>query len=193
MCAPPFSQPCHVVYTEYRPTPLMHYLFPAGGDGLHLVVDERGEFREDSFMRAMAALADKPQGGSGGKGGGKGKGKGGKGNEEIMTIISTMMKRNLNPILVFSFSKRDCEKHALTLSKLDFNDEDEKKLISTVFANAMDALNEDDRKLPQVEQVLPLLKRGIGIHHGGLLPILKEVRHGFSTCQRTIHQSTVLW
>jgi len=27
----------------------------------------------------------------------------------------------------------------------------------------------------QVEHVLPLLKRGIGIHHGGLLPILKEV------------------
>lgn len=26
----------------------------------------------------------------------------------------------------------------------------------------------------QVEHVLPLLKRGIGIHHGGLLPILKE-------------------
>lgn len=28
--------------------------------------------------------------------------------------------------------------------------------------------------IPQVEHVLPLLKRGIGIHHGGLLPILKE-------------------
>lgn len=29
-----------MVYTEYRPTPLQHYVFPAGGDGLHLVVDE---------------------------------------------------------------------------------------------------------------------------------------------------------
>lgn len=26
----------------------------------------------------------------------------------------------------------------------------------------------------QVENVLPLLKKGIGIHHGGLLPLLKE-------------------
>ena len=33
-------QPCHVVYTDYRPIPLQHYIFPAGGDGLHLVVDE---------------------------------------------------------------------------------------------------------------------------------------------------------
>ncbi len=28
--------------------------------------------------------------------------------------------------------------------------------------------------MPQVEHVLPLLKRGIGIHHSGLLPLLKE-------------------
>lgn len=35
-----FLQPCHVIYTDYRPTPLQHYIFPAGGDGLHLVVDE---------------------------------------------------------------------------------------------------------------------------------------------------------
>lgn len=31
------QSPCHVVYTDYRPTPLMHYAFPAGGEGLHLV------------------------------------------------------------------------------------------------------------------------------------------------------------
>lgn len=24
------KQPCHVVYTDYRPTPLQHYIFPAG-------------------------------------------------------------------------------------------------------------------------------------------------------------------
>jgi ATP-dependent RNA helicase DOB1 len=39
----------------------------------------------------------------------------------------------------------------------------------------MMVLSKEDRTLPQVENVLPLLKRGIGIHHGGLLPILKAV------------------
>lgn len=29
--------PCHVVYTDYRPTPLLHYAFPTGGGGLYLV------------------------------------------------------------------------------------------------------------------------------------------------------------
>lgn len=28
------NSPCHVVYTDYRPTPLQHYVFPAGACGL---------------------------------------------------------------------------------------------------------------------------------------------------------------
>lgn len=41
--------------------------------------------------------------------------------------------------------------------------------------NAMNLLSDDDRKLPQIEHVLPYLLRGIGMHHSGLLPIVKEV------------------
>lgn len=51
MCAVLWSplcarSPCHVVYTDYRPTPLEHYVFPAGGDGLFMVVDPKGTFRQ---------------------------------------------------------------------------------------------------------------------------------------------------
>lgn len=35
-----------------------------------------------------------------------------------------------------------------------------------------------DRKLPQISRMRDLLTRGIGIHHGGLLPIVKEVGYG---------------
>ncbi len=52
------EQPCHVVYTDFRPTPLQHYLFPAGGEGIYLVVNERGEFREDTFNKAMSKIQD---------------------------------------------------------------------------------------------------------------------------------------
>uniref|UniRef100_W5MVR7 Exosome RNA helicase MTR4 n=1 Tax=Lepisosteus oculatus TaxID=7918 RepID=W5MVR7_LEPOC len=148
------KQPCHVIYTDYRPTPLQHYIFPAGGDGLHLVVDENGEFREDNFNTAMQVLRDS---GDSGKWDPKGRKGGTKG-----------------PSNVFNFSKKECEAYALQVSKLDFNTEEEKKLVEEVFNNAIDCLSDEDKKLPQVEHVLPLLKRGIGIHHGGLLPILKE-------------------
>ncbi|KAF3821679.1 hypothetical protein GH733_009721 [Mirounga leonina] len=70
--------------------------------------------------------------------------------------------------------QKDCEAYALQMTKLDFNTDEEKKMVEEVFSNAIDCLSDEDKKLPQVEHVLPLLKRGIGIHHGGLLPILKE-------------------
>eukprot|EP00741_Cyanophora_paradoxa_P014004 tig00020723_g13518.t1 len=166
-------QPCHVVYTDYRPTPLQHYIFPAGGDGLFLVVDEKSNFREDNFQKALASLQE-PSQKPGFKKGRKGGGPGPSGSD-IYKIVKMIMERSYQPVIVFSFSKKECEALALQMAKLDFNDEDEKKLVETVFNNAIDSLSEDDKHIPQVEHILPLLKRGIGIHHSGLLPILKEV------------------
>ncbi|GKV39983.1 hypothetical protein SLEP1_g47668 [Rubroshorea leprosula] len=74
-----------------------------------------------------------------------------------------------------SFSGKECEFLATQMSKLDLNDYDEKTNIEIIFWNAMGMLSDDDKKLPQVSNMLPLLKRGIGVHHSGLLPILKEV------------------
>ncbi|VFV34095.1 superkiller viralicidic activity [Lynx pardinus] len=165
------KQPCHVIYTDYRPTPLQHYIFPAGGDGLHLVVDENGDFREDNFNTAMQVLRDA---GDLAKGDQKGRKGGTKGPSNVFKIVKMIMERNFQPVIIFSFSKKDCEAYALQMTKLDFNTDEEKKMVEEVFSNAIDCLSDEDKKLPQVEHVLPLLKRGIGIHHGGLLPILKE-------------------
>ncbi|EDW40002.1 GL15456 [Drosophila persimilis] len=169
------KQPCHVVYTDYRPTPLQHYIFPAGGDGIHLIVDEKGQFKEDNFTTAMAVLANAGEAGKGDQKGRKGGIKGhNSGQTNIFKIVKMIMERNFAPVIIFSFSKKDCEIFAMQMAKLDFNTADEKKLVDEVFNNAMDVLSDEDRRLPQVENVLPLLRRGIGIHHGGLLPILKE-------------------
>eukprot|EP00526_Cylindrotheca_closterium_P029124 CAMPEP_0113649258 /NCGR_PEP_ID=MMETSP0017_2-20120614/26169_1 /TAXON_ID=2856 /ORGANISM="Cylindrotheca closterium" /LENGTH=1088 /DNA_ID=CAMNT_0000561611 /DNA_START=16 /DNA_END=3282 /DNA_ORIENTATION=- /assembly_acc=CAM_ASM_000147 len=180
-------QPCHVLYTNYRPTPLQHYIFPQGGEGLHLVVDEKGKFRENNFQKAMGTLqsgsmdvaaADAMLNSGNGKkrkrGGAKGGKKGGQ-FADLHRIVKLIMDRNLNPVIVFSFSKKDCEKYALALNREDYTDDVEKDLITQVYTNAIESLGDDDQKLPQVQALLPLLKRGIGVHHGGLLPILKEI------------------
>ena len=176
------EQPVHVVYTDFRPTPLQHYFFPAGADGIHLVVDEKGVFREDNFNKAMATIADK-QGDDPAdamarrKGRGKDKkiNKGGtKGPSDIYKIVKMIMLRNYNPVIVFSFSKNQCEAYALQMSNLSFNEPTEKDMVEKVFNSALEMLTEEDKQLPQIQNILPLLKRGIGIHHSGLLPILKE-------------------
>lgn len=86
-----------------------------------------------------------------------------------------IMMKQYNPVIVFAFSKKECEGLALQMAKLEFNTDDERDMVANVFENAISGLSEDDRALPQIEHILPLLKRGIGIHHGGLLPLLKEV------------------
>ncbi|VEN60766.1 unnamed protein product [Callosobruchus maculatus] len=168
-------QPCHVVYTDYRPTPLQHFVYPVGGSGIHMVVDETGTFKDDSFNAAMAVLQNS---GDAAKGDQRGR-KGGIADKDpqqsdIFKVIKMIMERNFAPVIVFSFSKKDCELYAMQMTKLDFNTTAEKQLVDEVFNNAMDVLSDEDRHLPQVENLLPLLRRGIGIHHGGLLPILKE-------------------
>jgi ATP-dependent RNA helicase DOB1 len=177
------NQPCHVVYTDFRPTPLQHYLFPASSDGIHLVVDEKGVFREDNFQKAMSAILD-VDGGDPNDPDAKlrkqkkktGPAKGGKRpiQSDIYKIVKMIMLKNYNPVIVFSFSKRECENYALQMSQLTFNDDNEKAMVSKVFDSAIGMLSPDDQDLPQIQHLLPLLKRGIGVHHSGLLPILKE-------------------
>ena len=176
------SQPCHVVYTDFRPTPLQHYFFPAGADGINLIVDEKGVFREDNFTKAMSLLAEKDGDDPADamarrKGQGKDKrlNKGGtKGPSDIYKIVRMIMLKNFNPVIVFSFAKRECESYALQMSTMTFNDASEKAMVSKVFSNAIEMLSDEDKELPQIQHLLPLLQRGIGVHHSGLLPILKE-------------------
>ena len=151
---------------------MQHYIFPGGGDGIHLVVDEKGQFREDNFNTAMNTLLNANEGSRGDMQNQNRKG-GMKEGSNIFKIVKMIMERNFAPVIAFSFSKKECEAYALQMAKLDFNTKEEKKLVDEVFNNAMMVLSPEDRLLPQVENVLPLLKRGIGIHHGGLLPILK--------------------
>lgn len=167
------NQPCHVVYTDYRPTPLEHYVFPVGGDCLHMVVNDKGEFNDRNFELAMKLISNPGMTKKTENARFRGRNAEGK-DTGILKIIRMVMEKNLSPCIVFSFSKKDCEVYAMQIAKLDFNTSEEKKLVDEIFHNAMDVLSDEDKQLPQVENVLPLLRRGIGIHHGGLLPILKE-------------------
>ncbi|TKY60772.1 HUA ENHANCER 2 [Spatholobus suberectus] len=172
------KQPCHVVYTDFRPTPLQHYVFPMGGSGLYLVVDENEQFREDNFLKLQDTFVKQnlADGKRGGKGGGRG-GKGGNasGGSDIYKIVKMIMERKFQPVIIFSFSRRECEQHAMSMSKLDFNTQEEKETVEDVFRNAVLCLNEEDRSLPAIELMLPLLQRGIAVHHSGLLPVIKEL------------------
>eukprot|EP01023_Acetabularia_acetabulum_P054718 TRINITY_DN6204_c0_g1_i2.p1 TRINITY_DN6204_c0_g1~~TRINITY_DN6204_c0_g1_i2.p1 ORF type:complete len:443 (+),score=71.87 TRINITY_DN6204_c0_g1_i2:562-1890(+) len=134
------NQICHVVYTDYRPVPLQHYMFPCNGEGLHLVVDEKGRFREDNFRKAVADLSEQSADIS------RKQQKESEGND-IFRLVKMMMMRGFDPVIFFCFSKKECEANAVFMAALDLTDENEKKLIEGVSRNALDILSDEDRKL----------------------------------------------
>ncbi|OII73679.1 ATP-dependent RNA helicase [Cryptosporidium ubiquitum] len=167
-------QPCHVVYTDYRPVPLQHFVFPAGGNGVYLVMDENKVFKQDNYMKALSALKIAAESNSSQKEQKKHAGKA-QLRIDLESIVNMCQERSYLPIIVFSFSKKDCELNALSLKNIDLSTEEEKESIDFIFNSALATLAEEDRNIPQVVGMLPLLRRGIGIHHGGLLPVVKEI------------------
>ncbi|CAF0944096.1 unnamed protein product, partial [Didymodactylos carnosus] len=94
------TMPCHLIYADMRPVPLHHYIFSAGAERLHSMVDETVcKFREDKQTK---------RGGF-------------KNDTNYFKIVKMILKRNLARVIVFSFSKKDCEQVALATAKLDFN------------------------------------------------------------------------
>ena len=92
-------------------------------------------------------------------------------------VARTLKKRDMLPCLMFSFSQKNCEKFADFVEKVPDLKLVEPKQVSHIesfFRKSIARLKPSDRNLPQVELVHKFLIKGIGIHHGGMLPILKE-------------------
>jgi len=77
--------------------------------------------------------------------------------------------------VVFVFSKRKCERYAYNMSNVHFTTALERREIRSFCKQSLSRLSEKDRQLPQVLRMQELLAHGVGVHHGGLLPIMKEI------------------
>lgn len=66
-------------------------------------------------------------------------------SQEMKKLITLIVSKALDPCIVFSFSKRECESYSMSLKNCDFNSEDERDSISKIFSNAIDTLSDEDR------------------------------------------------
>jgi antiviral helicase SKI2 len=90
-------------------------------------------------------------------------------------LVQFLKKGNLLPACIFVFSKKRCEENADALSNQDFSTAQEKSAIHMIIEKSVARLKPEDRVLPQIIRLRELLSRGIAVHHGGLLPIVKEL------------------
>ncbi|KAI1818663.1 DSHCT domain-containing protein [Poronia punctata] len=90
-------------------------------------------------------------------------------------LVQFLKKQSLLPACIFVFSKKRCEENADALSNQDFCTAQEKSHIHMIIQKSIARLRPEDRILPQIVRLRDLLSRGIAVHHGGLLPIVKEI------------------
>ena len=91
-------------------------------------------------------------------------------------LLRHLQGESLLPCIVFCFSKRRCDALGDSLLPvLDLTTSAEKAHVQHFCASAFGRLSAGDAALPQLQRVRSLLMRGLGVHHAGLLPLLKEV------------------
>lgn len=220
------SMPVHVVYTQYRPVPLMHFLCPVGGDGIYPICSsiDKNKVRHDQVIKAKANL---PHDNAQAVARGEEEGTSGHSNKKqqqkavrdtLHRVMKNLIARDCFPLIVFAFGKKKCEAYAMdfisdyfnggqkvTASKpssqrpygeepqtLTHNDDqqttqtqppvvqslvtpEQTRVIDNIFEAALKCLPEEDRNLRPIVVLRGMLRRGVAVHHSGLLPWAKEI------------------
>ena len=171
----------YVISTTKRPVPLEHFLYTGSGgktkDERFLIVDSNGTFVKAGYADAMSTKKDREKKSQQQYGPKKGQRSAGDKQEKHMWIglIDHLSKRDLLPVVAFTLSKKRCDSNASNLLSQDLTTKNEKGEIESFIRRCLDRLQGTDKILPQVVHMRELLKNGIGVHHSGILPMLKEV------------------
>ncbi|XP_029633587.1 helicase SKI2W [Octopus sinensis] len=166
----------YVISTLKRPVPLEHYLYTGNSsktsNELFTVLDAKGVFQETGVTQAIAAKKKQPST------------EAKRPNANVtakqeknvwLSVIDMLKKKDKLPVVTFMFSRKRIDANAANLLSVDLTTSSEKSEIHVFYQKCVMRLKGSDRDLPQVKQMEELLKRGLGIHHSGVLPILKEV------------------
>lgn len=181
----------YVISTLKRPVPLMHYLYTGSGgktkNDIFLIVDPAQEFQMKGYRDAIASKEKESKPVNNAKDsrsrGGGGSNKSFKPNflnpkqeQNLWVGLIDYLKRNTKmPVVAFTLSRNRCDRNLQALQSVDLCTSSDVHHITSYFQKCLLKLKPEDRDIPQVLTLQDSLKRGIGVHHSGILPILKEI------------------
>lgn len=174
------KQKVYVQCTTKRPVPLVHSAYMMGSVVRLMEGDTSHDFREYSLKsREIEGRMNRVPKGSKQRVKGSGKKDFRKmavhEDSRFMKLIQDLKNQNLLPCVMFAFSRDKADSRAMKLSKSNLLDAGAKAAVSRFTAKVLRRIEEIDRELPQVQMVTQLLLEGVGVHHSGILPILKEM------------------
>ncbi|KAL2079886.1 hypothetical protein ACEWY4_023679 [Coilia grayii] len=171
----------YVISTLKRPVPLEHHLYTGNSTKtqkeLFLLIDPAGNFLTKGYYAAVDAKKERTSKHAQSFGT-KNTSQNTTPNQDKavwLTLLNFLSQRQQTPVVAFTFSRTRCDDNARSLGTLDLTSATEKSEVHSFFQKSLSRLRGGDRQLPQIVLMRDLLKRGIGVHHSGILPILKEV------------------
>ena len=93
-------------------------------------------------------------------------------------IVDALAAKDMLPAIYFLFSRNDCQAFAERLAVMrpeSRHAERQVGLIDQTIEAILAGMRPEDRELQQVQTITALARKGIGFHHAGLLPILKQL------------------
>lgn len=157
------KEPIHCIYQKRRPVPLHIYAIKESGSPI--LIKEGDEPLKTNELTAICATTnelgsvsqnstiahDPPP-------------------YEIANLANSIVSKREFPLLIFCLSRRRCFKIAKHLSGLqEFGDD-----AIQVFDAAAEDWDPQTKKGPQFEKIRNLVMLGVGVHHSGILPIIRE-------------------
>ncbi|EEA04782.1 DEAD/DEAH box helicase family protein [Cryptosporidium muris RN66] len=94
----------------------------------------------------------------------------------LQIFLRLLEKNDQLPVIIFGFSRRKVEQLASSIPNLDFiANHNEKSNVVVFIKDSLEKLRDEDKQIPQLLKCRELALRGVGIHHSGMLPIVKEM------------------
>lgn len=170
-----------VMQTLKRPVPLQHFLYTGCGgksrNDIFMIVNEKSEFLLGEYNKAKSSKQERQKDMQKAHNVIKAQRHFNPQQERTLWVglVDYLRRNDKMPVIAFTLSRNRCDSNAESLSSTDLSTAHEKYKINATFQRCLQRLKPIDRQLPQVKQLQLCLERGVGIHHSGILPILKEV------------------
>ena len=179
------QKPIHLISTTYRIVPLEHYVFKK--DEYEKLLDAKEVFYPDAYNRWLLYLKDQEKGQKTHKQLVNNRRLGGyedpvvaKGEQQhsfthtLNKTIQHLYDKDLLPALFFVLSRKGCENYASKISGALIDTSDAAK-VKHIIEFHLHRYKENVQISQQYYSLVSLLEKGIGFHHSGLLPLLKEI------------------
>jgi superfamily II RNA helicase len=179
------EKPIHLISTTYRIVPLEHYVMKNGS--YETIMDSKDMFHVDAYNRWLSWKKDQEKNQKKQKdlvanrrlGGYEDNvvGKSDTGNSFIHQLNATIQhlyEKEMLPAIFFVFSRKNCEVYASKVSGSLIDPSDSAK-VKHIIDFHLHRFKDNVQVSQQYFILTDLLQRGIGFHHSGLFPLLKEI------------------